>query len=388
MRFHHVFRDEHGLASVVVALSMTVIMGMVALAVDLGHIHLKRARLQTAADTAALAGANSLLAYGRDFTGLRAVIRAYAARNMDEADQVAVAIQDADIVFLGNGAPDPDDPDQVEVTITLSRERENPLALHFGGVIGVPVVDLSVTARAGLVPVCGSKCVKPFVVPTKFEWDDYADPGTKGYGNGELDVESPGELASVNVFGYDQGDVGTQIIIKPGDPQLAIAPGQYNLVDLPPVNKGDPVTGADAVRENIAGCTGSNDTLVEPGDELLLEPGNSAGPVKQGVNDLLGEDPYAYWDSSRNAVEGSVYDDPMDSPRVALMAFYDPRQPPISGRNSIYVYELGAFFIEGVDGQGNVSARFINAVAVDPDPSGNDDCILRMSRLLMDSSRS
>lgn len=69
------------------------------------------------------------------------------------------------------------------------------------------------------------------------------------------------------------------------------------------------------------------------------------------------------------------------------MAFYDPRFPPVSGRNSVKVYEMGAFFIESVDKSGNVSARFMNTVAVDPDASTGDDCMLRMSRMMLDSSR-
>jgi len=142
------------------------------------------------------------------------------------------------------------------------------------------------------------------------------------------------------------------------------------------------------VKENIEGCTGSNSYAnVEPGDELLIEPGNSQGPVKAGANTLINLDPYAVWDTSTNSIEGSVYGNPLDSPRVAIISFYDPRDPPTGGRNSILVYQLGAFFIENVDSNGNVTARFINTVAVDPQVSDSDGCLLRMSRILLDSSR-
>lgn len=329
-----------------------------------------------------------MMAEGYDFDQLRAIVTKYAGRNLSEADNALVAVTDADIVFMRDGVPTEIEPTQVEVTVRLTEERGNPLTLFFGKIIGVPTVDLSATARAGIVGMCSSKCIKPFVVPTKFEWDDLAAPGTKYYNNGELDVESVQELASVTVLGYNQDDIGTQIIIKPGDPQLAIVPGQYNLVDLPPVNKGVPVTGASAVQENIEGCTGSNSLFpVEAGDELQLEPGNSKGPVASGVKYVIDMDPYAYWDSATQSVEGSSYADPLDSPRVAIMAFYDPKQPPVSGRNSIIVYELGAFFLESVDGKGNVSARFMNTTAVDPADGGDPDCMLRISRVMLDSTR-
>ncbi len=382
-------QDEHGIVSIMVGFAMAAILGLAALAIDLGSVYLKRSALQTAADAGALAGANSLLAEGSDFEQLRTIVTTYAVKNMAEDDQPASALTDTDIVFMKDGVPSLDSPNQVEVTITLSADRGNPFPFTFGKVLGIPSVNLKAVSRAGIVGICSSKCVKPFVIPTKFDWDDQADiPSSKYFNNDTMDVDSQAELDSIEVLGYDQDDVGTQIIIKPGDPSLTVAPGQYNLVDLPPVNKGDPTTGANAVRENIAGCTGSNgDFPVGPGDELLLEPGNSSGPVKQGTNDLIGEDPYAYWDTSTNSVEGSMHDDPLDSPRVAIMAFYDPRNPPTSGRNTITVYELGAFFIESVDSKGNVSARFMNTVAVEPEATDNSDCLLRMSRVMLDSSR-
>ncbi|EGB16238.1 hypothetical protein DND132_3035 [Pseudodesulfovibrio mercurii] len=380
--------NESGFATVMVSLCMAALMGLTALAVDLGRAYLKRSALQTAADAGALAGANSLLAAGKDLDKLRLIVTNYTTRNLTDADGPAKALTDADIVFLRDGVPDEEQPNQVEVTVTLSGERENAFPLYFGKAVGKPAMDIVVTSRAGLAGMCSSKCSKPFVVPTKYEWDDDAAPGTKYYQNGTLDVDSPQEMATIVVLGYTQDDVGTQIVIKPGDPSLAIVPGQYNLVDLPPVNKGDPITGAAMVKENIEGCTGSNSyATVAPEDELLLEPGNSAGPVKAGANVLIGLDPYATWDTSTNSIEGSSFSDPMDSPRVVIISFYDPRYPPSGGRNTLMVYELGAFFIENVDSAGNVTARFINTVAVDPDSDGTD-CLLRISRLMLDSSRS
>jgi len=388
IHYNRLLNEQKGIASVLVGLSMMALMGFAALAVDFGQAHLKRGALQTAADAGALAGANSLLAEGEDFDQLRTIIKNYAVRNMVGEDKSAIALMDQDIVFMKDGVPSEDNPNQVEVTVNRLEARGNALELYFGKLLGVPTMDVRAVSRAGLVGICSSKCVKPFVVPTKFDWNDQAAPGTKYYNNGEMDVDSPQEIDSVNVLGYGQDDIGTQIIIKPGDPSLAITPGQYNLVDLPPANKGSPVTGADAVRENIAGCTGSNSEFpVEPGDELLLEPGNSAGPVKQGTSSLIADDPYAYWDTSTNSVDGSQHNDPLDSPRVAIMAFYDPRNPPTSGRNSITVYELGAFFIESVDTTGNVTARFMNAIAYDPVSTDDSDCMLRMSRIMLDSSR-
>ena len=80
------------------------------------------------------------------------------------------------------------------------------------------------------------------------------------------------------------------------------------------------------------------------------------------------------------------YYDPLDSPRVAMLAFYDPRRPPVSGRNSLFVQQLGAVFIEGIDGKGNVTARFIRAKAEDPSTLGGE-CLLKVVRMMRDTGR-
>jgi hypothetical protein len=54
------------------------------------------------------------------------------------------------------------------------------------------------------------------------------------------------------------------------------------------------------------------------------------------------------------------------SPRVILVPFFDPTTPPTSGRNYVTVTKIGAFFIEGVRGNGDVTGRFISASADGP----------------------
>src|SRR5215472_4137834 len=56
-------RDDAGIAVVVVALSMVVIMGFLGLAIDTSYLRTVKQRMQTAADAAALAGASEL-SYG------------------------------------------------------------------------------------------------------------------------------------------------------------------------------------------------------------------------------------------------------------------------------------------------------------------------------------
>ena len=138
-----------------------------------------------------------------------------------------------------------------------------------------------------------------------------------------------------------------------------MAPGQYYAIDLPPLNtgQGPPLSGGDWYREFIAECARFT---VSVGDSLQLEPGNMVGPTQQGVNNLIAEDPGAYWDDASSSVLNSEY---AVSPRVVLVPFFDPRLPPQSGRNNVVVTKLGAFFLEGTAGGGDVIGRFIDTTA-------------------------
>jgi Flp pilus assembly protein TadG len=382
-------KDQKGYVAIVLAAGLTALMGVSALAVDLGYMHMKSSDLQTAADSGALAGAAALISNRGDSAAIKAEALMYMRNNLRSDDKPTLAATSGDVVLLQDGVAGGWEPNQIEVTVRRTGERGNPVGLFFGRAVGTPVAELDATSRAALVPIGSSACAKPFMVPTKFEWDDFCAAGTAKAGNGVMDVNTPCEVASVNVLGYSEADVGSQILLHYGNPSDTMVPGQYASVDFPPINKGTPVTGADEYKDNISGCTGSNRSAVSLGDEIALEPGNMGGPTNQGVVKLLNEDPYAYWDCSTQSIQGSVYPDPMASPRVAIMAFYDPRQPPSSGRNSLFVHQMGAVFVEGTSGLGEVNARFIRAVARSPEPvydssAGN---FLFTTRLVLDSSR-
>lgn len=127
--------------------------------------------------------------------------------------------------------------------------------------------------------------------------------------------------------------------------------------------------------------------VVEPGDQLKTEPGNMSGATRQAVLTLISEDSGAYWDSGSKSVKGSRFKDPLLSPRVALIPFYDPLYPPISGRSYVKVHQLGAVFVESVDSKGNVKGRFVRAVPYNPKDTGGGNGMLATAMLIPDSSR-
>jgi hypothetical protein len=358
---------ENGSVVVLGALFLVVLAGMGALAVDYGFLQHKRSQLQNAADAAALAGAAELVRSGGNMAAATRTAVRFGHENLGELDNAAVAVTNQDVAFYnGETAVTAGSADAVEVTAGRSQARGNPVELALGGILGWNTQDLSATARASLFCSDQTRCLKPFSPPAKFTWNDLCDTNPKYRGNGAFDPQSACELASVVVLGYGDQDLGTSIVLKLGDSHDTVVPGHFNPVDYPPVNRGTPETGADVYRLNIAGCTGSNNTLVRDGDELQIEPGNMVGPTNQGLDELLAADPDAAWDEATKTITGSGYADPMKSPRVALIPFYDPSRPQASGRNTIYVYQLGAVFIEGVSKGGDVTGRFLRGMAVDP----------------------
>jgi hypothetical protein len=370
MRKNTIPIGRRGSVSVIVALSLVVLAGMAAFAVDYGFLQYKRSQLQTAADTAALAGASTLLTFGDSLDQVAATAVTYAQANLGGDDVPGSAVTAGDVGFYNSQNPTvqtTQNVDQVEVTVGRSSDRGNPVQLFLGPILGKELADVGATARASLFCARSSNCLKPLSPPAKFTWDDSCDEDKKLNGNGLLDYASSCELESVEVQGYHEGDLGTQIVLKQGDNTDNAVNGHYNPVDFPPSNKGNPISGAAEYRVNLGSdCSGSNNTPVEPGDTLQVEPGNMVGPTKQGLSDLFADDPGAYWDSGSNSIKGSSFADPMDSPRVALFPFYDPSIYQPSGRNDVQVYQLGAVFIEGIDGKGDVTGRFIRAMGASP----------------------
>ncbi len=103
------------------------------------------------------------------------------------------------------------------------------------------------------------------------------------------------------------------------------------------------------------------------GDELMVEPGNMQGPTQQSVNYIIGLDPGAYW--SGNQIRGSSYGE-MASPRIIHLPLYDIDSPPDGGRSSVFVTGFAAFFLEGMQGKGDVIGVFMKNIA--PGETGND----------------
>jgi Flp pilus assembly protein TadG len=344
-------RNEAGSVILTFAISIAALFCFAVVAIDGAILMTTKNQLQSAADAAALAGAS---AYNIDDATVRHRAAYYASHNFAVQDTIRACIIDPNVdVVIDRNA----DPPYVQVTTHRTQATGDPLRTYFLKILDVASpnfngttrpnrVDVSARARANLVDECGARCVKPWAIPDR--WLEKSNPANTKFDPG---VDQYDPLAT----GYKApNDVGLQITLKEGQANGTGVPGQYYPVDLPPANKGTPVTGANAYRDWIAGCA---PFVIAPGDTLNLEPGNMRGPTTQGVTDLIAQDPFAYWDGTK-VVSSKGF-----SPRIVLVPLYDPNYAPESGRNNVIVAKVGAFFIENLGPQGKVTGRFIQVTA-------------------------
>jgi len=350
-------RNEEGSTLLLVAVSMTALLSMIALAVDMGLLFTARGEAQRVADAAALAGAGSFIEDPDSEERARSEAVRYAA--MNDVRRLAVTLEPEDVeVNLAAW--------QVTVTVRRTGERGSAIGTWFAGLFGIDEVDVVAHATAEAVAAGAAVCMKPFAVPDawdddnnnlRFDEGEHYDANETGYGtdfrNGvpsDNGIDSPGTTY--------ENDFGRPIRLKEGTPQETIVPSWYFPWDVP--SPGGPANGADRYRWNIANC---NATIVSVGEEYMVENGNMTGPTRQGTQDLIDKDPGAHWDTDADSVVGSAYRPWKASPRVGNIPLFDPQWPVRPGKKPIQFNNITAFWIEGMQGN-DVVGRFLYASGV------------------------
>jgi len=337
-------RNERGSALIMVAVALAAILAIAAISIDAAVMVTTRTQLQNAADAAALAGASAMIDTPGDQTEATNRAVNFAALNTAQRTgaRSAVVITPADVTFPQS--------DVIRVTTHRTQSTGDALSVFFRKVVDPASnnqADVTAVAAAQAYDVCGSRCLKPWGIPDRWQ-DDNA--------NNQVDA---GELYDPQITGYQApADIGLSVTLKVGNPQQTMTPGTFYPVNYPPLNQSQsPLTGANYYRQWIADCS---PYLVGIGDQLQVEPGNMVGPTRQGMDELIALDPSATWDSTTNTVINSAYG---KSPRIALVPLFDPTLAPNSGRNYVTVTQVGAFFIEQTGPGGEVTGRFLDYTA-------------------------
>jgi hypothetical protein len=153
-------RDHDGQNLALLAVVLVVILGIMALAIDVGNLYMERRKLQNAADAGALAGAEELCFGSGDFGVAETKAREYAVdRNLAE---------DADVEI---------DEATWTVTVTATRDVGSLLA----GILGITASDVSAVAAAA----CGPADVSCGLWPVGFRLDEWNYLYNSGLGCGD-----------------------------------------------------------------------------------------------------------------------------------------------------------------------------------------------------------
>jgi hypothetical protein len=238
-------------------------------------------------------------------------------------------------------------------------------------------------------------CLKPFVIPDIWYESDkttqdvngnnFMEPNATGPGNtqtGEIWKFQPPSAGGNDYYlpfdpsvpddpshpqtGYGSamrsgegfpGDVGTPMLIKPqtgngnGNPAPERMGNAFWLLDL------DPDMG---VRDEIShGCFSA-----KVGDPVPDRSGSVTGPTRQGIQDLVAQDPGATWNQSTKQVEGSSYQDWTKSPRVVIIGLVDPNYWIFDAKNTkpdpnTKFSNFARMFILDADKNNNIQAVFL-----------------------------
>jgi len=177
---------EDGSLTIITAVAMGAILGILALVFDLGQWFLVRNELQNIADAAALAGAKKLI-QAKDFANPQlaavycdeAVAAAQAVAAENRSSGAAMAIAGSDIVmgkwslttssFQRTGcSTNPEEVNALQVTVRRDGTDNPKLTNFFGGFFGLPQLENKATAVAYLGLAGTSSIELPFAVPQNY----------------------------------------------------------------------------------------------------------------------------------------------------------------------------------------------------------------------------
>jgi Flp pilus assembly protein TadG len=371
-------RDERGMSFIFVGLGFMAFLAATTLAIDVGMFMTARSQSQNAADAGALAGATALAfdSFDDRSTGGPAVQSAVNTSVANNVIGTPPSTVPADVTFPVG----PTGANRVKVNVFRSAPRSNAIPTLMGTLFGVPTVDVSATATAEASPANAMTCVKPFTIPDR--WIENQNPpwttsstfdryDNKGNVIPNADVYIP--AGQPGYVGYNSStDKGLELTIRAGTGNN-IDPTMYFSWSMPSN------TGADDYRGNISGC---NTSLIHFGDPETQEPGDMTGPTNQGIDDLIAQDPAAYWDTALNQVHSTLN----PSPRVFPIPLFDPdyyQSGKVNGRNAtLRVANWIGFFVESRSGN-QVTGRITPILGVidnnaGPAPAGTFPVAIRL----------
>lgn len=280
------------------------------------------------------------------------------------------------------------------MVVARGRIRDQ-VALTAAALVGGALLMAGALLAAVAPRSCAAACLAPIAIADR--WDDQtAVPGYAG------DVKKSRDWRNNGRWDHEAfTDQNANGLYDPGEPfDDANANGRYDTEFYSPTLTGYVGSAVPANIFSPGGDVGSQLTLApagpadeSPGSYLGITPFECAAPLPgplvasresgkdiRAVDDALratiASDPTAFWNVGNHRVEGSIY---AFSPRVALLAVYDPRTgPAVGGTNgtNAQVDKVFAVFVDAMVGRGSATVRIVagptGAAQFNP-PAANSD---------------
>jgi Flp pilus assembly protein TadG len=255
-------KRQRGIVLVLVTIAMLAMLGIVGLALDGGHEMLNKTRLQNVVDAAALSAAKTLDQTEGDAALAQAealgMFSANAAVNGNAEIQSSYAGGDLDISVQFSNTLVPFAPGTAPARYVRVRATNLRLPGWFIPVMGVDEKVVGASAIAGPSPTLEQICnIAPMMV--------CGDPAAAAAGD--------------PFYGYEPGQPEVLKTSTSGGGNFQVGPGNFQLIRL------DGMAGGADIRRAMAG---DYNACLNLDETIPTEPGNTVGPVVQGLNTRLG----------------------------------------------------------------------------------------------------
>lgn len=252
---------QSGVVAPLFAIAMIVLLAVAGMALDGGHGMLTKTRLQNVVDASALSAAKTLDISGGDETLAMAEALDMFGDNAVESGHAEISASynagELSVTIEFSATLDPFVPGTAPAQYVRVIATGLELPGWFIPVVGISELEVGATAVAGPSPTLGQVCnVAPIMA-----CGDPSDPTDPFHGY------TPGDITVLKTSSGNGGD-------------FEVGPGNFQLVRL------DGASGGADIREALAG--GYNACLTPDGNQIPTEPGNTIGPVAQGINTRLG----------------------------------------------------------------------------------------------------
>ena len=328
---------ERGMTVAMVALSLTALLALASLAIDMGMLYTARTSAQHSADAGALAGAFTF----NNPAAVQPVAARTAAKNVAATNPVA-----GKFPALSDGDIDVDTANR-RVTVRVPRTGTDGIPVYFASILGRTKGDVQATATAECsATASGSRCLKPIYIPNTILSDLGPDEACD---KNQTLFTSGGAVTT-----FAQSKLGASNEIRPTKPEGSLLPGQFYSLDFG--------SGANTYRCTLGQCVSDCDVDVEVvrcGDSYPIKTGDMVGPTKQGVDDLTGPTPDVWVNLGQyRHTDGKVYD---TSNQLVVAPVWDNCTQKLSpGYKGQKVQIIGfmELFIDGLSGN-DVKAHFV-----------------------------